>query len=169
MLLAMLLAACGTSQHEREAGWKRALQMELDATRDQWEAAVAVGRFPTNAEAMRDLKARYEQVYARWALPVDPFSQALFSYAVALAGRVDRGSIPRQQANQIYDTLKSEIEAERRTISADTPPGQREEVMLQRWEGFWATHQQTYQATPRNPIRCSVNSSDAEGHRITCE
>ena len=164
-----LLVGCGPSQRDRQAAWVQAMQMELDAVHDQWETAMASHRFSTNGQAMRDLKARYEQVYARWALRVDPLSQALLTYAVALANRVDRAAIPREDANRLYDTLKAEIDGERRLLAGETPPGQREANMLQWWEGFWSTHRQTYQATPGNPITCSVTSNNAEGTSVTCE
>jgi hypothetical protein len=169
MVLAALLVGCGPSQRERQAGWMRALQMELDAAHDQWEAAVASQRFSTNAGAMGDLKARYEQVYARWAMYVDPLSQGLLSYAVALASRVDRGTIPRDEANRLYDTLRAEIDVGRRTFSGEETSGQREAAMLQWWERFWSTNQQSYRATPGNPIHCSVIPGDTGGNTVKCE
>jgi hypothetical protein len=169
MVLATLLPGCGPSERERQAGWMRAMQMELDAAHDQWDAATASQWFSTNGQAMRDLKARYEQVYARWAQRLDPLTQALLSYAVALASRVDSRAIPRDDANRLYDALKAEIDSGRRALNGEAPPGQREAAMLQWWEGFWRTHQQTYRATPGSPITCPVIPNDAEGSSVKCE
>lgn len=71
-MVLVLLVGCGPSQRERQAAWTQAMQMELDATHDQWETAMASHRFSTNGQAMRDLKARYEQVYARWLSALTP-------------------------------------------------------------------------------------------------
>ena len=168
-MVLVLLVGCGPSQRERQAAWTQAMQMELDATHDQWETAMASHRFSTNGQAMRDLKARYEQVYARWALRVDPLSQALLTYAVALANRVDRAAISQEDANRLYGTLKAEIDQGGRVLAGQTPPSQREASMLRWWEGFWSTHRQTYQSTPGNPITCSVVSNDAQGNSVTCD
>jgi hypothetical protein len=164
-----LLAGCGPSQRDRQAAWTQAMQTELNAAHDQWTAAMASHRFSTNGQAMRDLKARYEEVYARWALRVDPLSQALLTYAVALANRVDRAAIPREDANRLYDTLKAEINGGGRVLAGETPPDQREATMLQWWEEFWSAHRQTYQATPGNPITCSVVSNSAESKSVKCD
>jgi hypothetical protein len=169
MVMVTLLAACGPSERERQAAWKRAMQMELDATHDQWKAAMANQWFSTNGQAMRDLQARYELVYARWRLRVDPLSQALFAYAVALASRVDRGAISREDANRLYDALKAEVDRRGRGLAGEAPPGQPEGAMLQWWVGFWSTHEQIYQATLGNPITCSVIPSDAAGNSVKCE
>jgi len=169
MVMVTMMAGCGPSERDRQAAWKRAMQMELDAAHDQWVAAMSNRWFSTNGQAMRDLQARYELVYARWGLRVDPLSQAILAYAVALASRVDRGAISEEEANRLYDALKTEIDRGERGLAGKGRPGEAEAAMLQWWEGFWNTHAQIYQATPSNPIICSVIPSDTGGDSIKCE
>ncbi len=169
LVMVTMVVGCGPSERDRQAAWKRAMQMELDAAHDQWVAAMANRWFSTNGQAMRDLQARYELVYTRWGLRVDPLSQAILAYAVALASRVDRGAISQAEANRLYDALKAEIDRRGRGLAGRGRPEEPEAAMLQWWEGFWNTHAQIYQATPSNPIICSVIPSDAGGDSIKCE
>ena len=170
MVMVTMMAGCSPSERDRQAAWKRAMQMELDAAHDQWVAAMANRWFSTNGQAMRDLQRRYELVYARWGLRVDPLSQAILAYAVALASRVDRGAISQEEANRLYDALKAEIDRRGRGLPGkDRPEGEAEAAMLQWWEAFWNAHAQIYQATPSNPIICSVIPIDTGGDSIKCE
>jgi hypothetical protein len=169
LVLATLLAGCGPNQHQRQAAWMQAFQIEQDAVYQKWEADVALKWFSTNAAAVRDLKDRYEKLYSRWNLPMDPLSQALLSYAVALATRVDRGAITQEEAIRLSDSLRAKIDAGRATLAKEATQAQREAAMRQWWERFWSEHQNAYQATPANPIRCSILPGYLEGSSVKCE
>ena len=169
LLLAVLSSGCGPSRSERQAAWLQAFQMDLDVTHDKWEADVAQKWFRNNAEALRELNARYEQAYARWLMRVDPLSQAILSYTVALGSRVDRGEISREDAQRIHEKLKADIALGRQATSKDASQAQRDATMFQWWEAFWSQQRETYQATPGNPIDCRVTSDEARGNLVQCE
>jgi hypothetical protein len=169
MVVATLLAGCGPSQRERQAAWVQAFQLERDAVYQQWEADVGRRGFSTDAAAVQDLKVRYEKVYARWMLPMDLLTQALLSYTVALANRVDRGEIGREESIRLCDRLKAEIDVGRGTLGGETTWGQRETAEREWWERFWREHQEAYRASTRNPIRCAVLSNQVAGGSVTCE
>jgi hypothetical protein len=169
MVVATLLASCGPSQRERQAAWVQAFQLERDAVYQQWEADVARRGFSTDAAAVQDLKARYEKVYARWMLPMDLLTQALLSYTVAMAIRVDRGEIGREDSIRLCDKLKAEIDVGRGTLGGETTQAQRETAEREWWERFWRGHQEDYQASTRNPIRCAALPSQVDGASVTCE
>jgi len=169
MALSMLLIGCGVSQHERQAAWLQAFQLERDAVYQQWESDVARRLYSTDAGAVRDLRARYERIYARWALPMDLLTQALLSYAVAVAIRVDRGEIGREEAVRLCDRLKAEIDVERSALARETPQDQREAAEREWWMRFWKGHQETYRASMRNPVRCAALPGQVDGGSVTCE
>jgi hypothetical protein len=169
LFLAVLSSGCGPSQAERQAAWLQAFQVDLDVTHDKWEADVARKWFRSNAEALRELNARYEQTYARWLMRVDPLSQAILSYTVALGSRVDQGEISREDAQQIHEKLKADIDLGRQATTRDASQAQRDAAMLQWWEVFWSQQRETYQATPGNPIDCRVTSDEARGNLVQCD
>lgn len=169
LLLAVLSSGCGPSQAKRQAAWLQAFQMDLDVTHDKWEADVARKWFRNNAEALRELNARYEQVYARWLMRVDPLSQAILSYTVALGNRVDRGEISREDAQRIHEKLKAEIALGRQALTQNASQPQRDAAMLQWWEAYWSRQRETYQATPGHPINCRVISDEARGNLVQCD
>ena len=169
LLLATLLSACGPSLREREAAWQRAFQMDLEVTHDKWEADRARRWFKSNADAMRALKERYEEVYARWWQHIDPLSQVILSYSVAVASRADRGEIEGDEANRLYYTLEADIAQGRRTLPKHASQTERDAAMLRWWEAYWSQHRETYQATPGNPIDCRVIPDDARGSLVQCE
>jgi hypothetical protein len=169
LLLAVLSSGCGPSQAERQAAWLQAFQVDLDVTHDKWEADVDRKWFRSNAEALRELNARYEQAYARWLMRVDPLSQAILSYTVALGSRVDQGEISREGAQRIHEKLKADIDLGRQAVTKYSSQAERETAMLQWWEAFWSQQRGTYQATPGNPIHCRVTSDEAQGNLIQCD
>lgn len=169
ILLAIVLSGCGPSQREREVAWRRAFQMDLEVTHDKWEADRTRRWFKNNADAMQALKSRYEEVYARWWLSVDPLSQAVLSYSVAVATRADRGEIEGEKANQLYYKLEADIALGRRTLPKHASEIQRDAAMLQWWEAYWGQHRQIYQATPGHPIDCRVISDGARASLVQCD
>jgi len=169
LLLAVLLSGCGSSQAERQAAWLQAFQMDLDITHDKWEADVARKWFRNNAGALRELNARYEQAYALWLMRVDPLSQAILSYTVALGSRVDRAEISREDAQRIHEKLKADIALGRQAITQDANEAQRDAAMLRWWDAFWSQQRETYQATPGNPIDCKITSDEARGNLVQCD
>jgi hypothetical protein len=169
LLLASLLSGCGPSQAQREAAWLRAFQMDLEVTHDRWAADRDRQWFKNDTQAMRALKERYEEVYARWWQHIDPLSQAILSYSVALAIRADRGEIEGHEANRLYYKLEADITLGRRTLPKHGSQAEREAAMLRWWEAYWSQHRATYQATPGNPIDCKVIPDDARGSLVQCE
>jgi len=169
ILLAVVLFGCGPSQREREAAWRRAFQMDLEVTHDKWEDERARRWFKNNADAMQALKSRYEEVYARWWLSVDPLSHAILSYSVAVATRADRGEIEGEKANQLYYKLEADITLGRRTLPKQESETQRDAAMIQWWETYWNQHREAYRATPGHPIDCRVISNGARGSLVQCD
>ncbi|HSC71630.1 MAG TPA: hypothetical protein VLH58_09775 [Candidatus Methylomirabilis sp.] len=169
ILLATGLSACGPSLHEREAAWQRAFQMDLEVTHDRWMADRERMRFKNNADAMRALQSQYEEVYARWWQHIDPLSQVILSYTVALASRADRGELGGEEANRLYSRLEADITLGRRTLPNHASQGERDAATLQWWETYWSQHRETYQATPGNPIECRVLPEEAGSNRVECE
>jgi predicted Fe-S protein YdhL (DUF1289 family) len=169
IILTMLLFGCGPTQQERQSAWMRAFQAEQDAVYQKWETDVAQRQFATNTAAVRDLKARYENVYSRWTLPMDLLNQALLSYAVALATRVDRGAIAREEAIRLCDGLKVDIDAGRSALARSATSDRRDAAAREWWGRFWGEHQVTYQATPANPIRCPILPGEGDGSTVLCE
>ena len=170
VLIGMLLSGCGPSVQEQWAARMQALQMDLDSAQTQWKAEVDQRRFRTNAEAMRELASRYDGVYARWGFRADAFSQALMAYAVALAERVDKRDISQDEANRLLNKLHAETERARRELAlgAMATREQRSAAMIQWWNGFWSRQQETYQATPADPVRCMAMAVGVEGKSIEC-
>lgn len=169
LLVATGLFACGPSLREREAAWQRAFQMDLEVTYDRWAADRDHKGFKNNADAMRALRERYEEVYARWWLRVDPLSQAILAYSVAVATRADRGEIEGDEANQLYYKLEADIALGRRTLPNQASETQRDAAMLQWWEAYWSQHRATYHATPGHPIDCRVISDEGRGRLVQCD
>ncbi len=169
ILLATGLSACGPSLHEREAAWQRAFQMDLEVTHGKWEADRTGRWFKNNAQAMGALRERYEEVYARWWQHIDPLSQVILSYTVALASRADRGEIGGEEANRLYYKLAADIAQGRRTLPNHAGETQRDAAMVQWWEAYWSEHRETYQATPGHPIDCRVLPDEAGSSRVQCE
>ncbi len=169
ILLATGLSACGPSLHEREAAWQRAFQMDLEVTYDRWEADRDRKGFKNNAQAMGALRERYEEVYARWWQHIDPLSQAILSFSVAVASRADRGEIGGDEANRLYYKMEADITLTRRTLPNHAGEAERDAAMVHWWETYWSQHRGTYQATPGNPIDCKVTPDTTRGSLIQCE
>jgi len=167
--LAILSSGCGPSRAERQAAWVEAFQVDLDTTHERWQADVDRKLIRDNVEALRELNARYEQVYARWSERVDPLSQAILSYTVALGSRVDRGEISQEEAQQIHEKLKVDIDLGRQATTKEASQAQLDAAMLQWWEAFWNRQRENYQATPDNPIVCKVISDEARGNLVQCD
>ena len=170
VLIGLLLSGCGPSVKEQWSARMQALQMDLDSAQTQWKAEVDRHRFRTNAEAMRELESRYDGVYARWGFRADAFSQALMAYSVAVAERVDKREISQEEANLLLNKLHAETDRARRELAlgAMATREQRDAAMIHWWSGFWSRQQETYQATPANPVRCMARTVSGEGKSIGC-
>jgi len=171
ILLVVMGAGCGPTIQEQRAARMRALQMDLDGTYGRWEADVARQRFTMNADAVRDLEARYAAVYARWSVQVDPFSQAILSYTVAVARKVDQREISREDATRLFEKMKADMDHERRTFASppEASQAQRSALMLHRWEAYWNQHQHTYQTSARTPVTCRAIPDANEGGSVRCD
>jgi hypothetical protein len=143
--------------------------MDLEVTHDRWAADRERKLFKTDADAMRALKEQYEEVYARWWQHIDPLSQAILSYSIAVAGRADRGEIGGDEANRLYYRMETDITLGRRMLTNHAGEAQRDAAMVQWWEAYWNEHRETYQATLRSPIECKVIPDNARGSLIQCE
>jgi hypothetical protein len=170
LLLIALLTGCATTAQERAEGRMQLLTSDLESAHEEWQAALDRHWFRTNAQAMRDLDTRYQRVYARWGLRYDPLTQALLSYAVAVADRVDRRQLSREDANRLYGQLKGEVERARDEIRAQSPEGQAqfESKALTWWKAYWEKSQQLYAATSSNPVRCAIAQDANNEESVAC-
>ena len=170
LLLVGLLAGCGSTAQERADGRMRLLNSDLESAHEEWQAALDRNWFRTNAQAMSDLETRYQGVYARWGLRPDPLTQALLSYGVAVADRVDRRQLSREDANRLYGQMKVDGERARDEIRSQSSEGQAQfELMaLTWWKTYWERSRQLFGATPDNPVRCAVVADQAGEEAVKC-
>jgi len=170
ILIGVCVAACGPTVQEQRTARIQALQLDLDAALERWRADVSLRRFPTSAEAARDLTSRYEDVYARWGLRADPLTQAALAYAAALAARVDRREISSEDANALLGKMRADLDRERPTLVARHPanPAERDAAMLAWWTGYWTARQHAYQAVARDPVNCRTAPGAGTGSAVAC-
>ena len=170
ILIAVAVTACGPTVHEQRTARIQALQLDLDAALERWRAEVSLRRFPTSAEAARDLASRYEDVYARWGLRADPLTQAALAYAAALAARVDRREISSEDANALLGKMRADLDRERPTLAARHPANQaeRDAAMLAWWTEYWTARQHAYQAVARDPVSCRTAPAPGTGSAVAC-
>jgi hypothetical protein len=170
LLLVGLLTGCGSTAQERADGRMRLLSSDLESAHEEWQAALDRQWFRTNAQAMSDLEGRYQRVYARWGLRPDPLTQALLSYGVAVADRVDRRQLSREDANRLYGQMKGDVERARDEVRSQSPEGQAQFELkaLTWWKAYWERSRQLFGATPDNPVRCTIVPEDGGGESVTC-
>ncbi len=168
--LIVLLTGCGSTAQERAEGRRQLLSSDLESAHEEWQTAIDRHWFRTNAQAMSDLEARYQRVYARWGLRADPLTQALLSYAVAVADRVDRGQLSREDANRLYGQLRGDVERARDEIRSESREGQAqfESKALTWWKAYWERSQQLLGAAPTNPVRCTITQEAPGEDSVTC-
>ena len=170
LLLILLLTGCGSTAQERADARMRLLSSDLESAHEEWQAALDRKWFRTNAQAMGDLETRYQRVYARWGLRPDPLTQALLSYGVAVADRVDRRQLTREDANRLYGQMKMELERARDEIRAQSPEGQGqfESKAVAWWKAYWERSRQLLGATPANPVRCAMVPEATGEESVAC-
>jgi hypothetical protein len=170
LLLIVLLAGCGSTAQERAEGRMRLLSSDLETTHEEWQSAVDRHWFRTNAQAMSDLEARYQRVYARWGLRPDPLTQALLSYGVGVADRVDHRQLSREDANRLYGQMKVDVERARDEIRSQSPEGQAqyEAKALAWWKAYWERSRQLFGATASDPVRCAIAPVETGEDAVTC-
>ncbi len=154
IVLALLLAACATTAQDQSARM-RAVQADLDAALAAWQERVAQKYYPTSVAATQDLVSRYDDVYTRWGMTADPLSQALMSYSLALADRVDHRQITADAANRLLGAMRADMDREKQRIGGgvDAP---REAAMLRWWSSYWTANRARYEGTPQRPIACTA-------------
>ncbi len=162
-----LLAACATTVQDQSARM-RAFQADLDVALSEWQGRVAQRYYPSSAAATRDLISRYEEVYARWRLPLDPLSQALLSYSLALSERVDRGQLSAAEANRLLAAMKADLDREKQRLAAGPEGPARDAAMLRWWSDYWTTNRARYQGSSEHPVVCEVSPAPVEGGRVAC-
>jgi hypothetical protein len=170
ILLGLVVAACGPTAYEQRAARVQALQLDLDGALERWRAEVNLRRFPTSAEAARDLASRYEEVYARWGLHADPLTQAILAYAAALAARVDRRGILWEDANALLGKMRGDLDRERPKLAARHPSSQveRDAAMLAWWNEYWTAQQNAFQAVAGDPVICRTAPATVTNGAVTC-
>jgi len=170
LLLVGLLTGCGSTAQERAEGRMQLLSSDLESAHEEWQAALDRNWFRTNAQAMSDLEARYQRVYARWGLRPDPLTEALLSYAVAVADRVDRRQLSRGDANRLYGQMKVDVERASDEVRSQSPEGQAQFELkaLAWWKAYWERSRQLFGATPDNPVRCAVLADQAGEDSVMC-
>ncbi len=168
--LAILGAGCAPTVEQQRSARLEALQLELETTLAEWKSDARLGHFGTSANAARALVARYELVYERWGLRADPLTQAMLAYAVALAVRVDRKELSAEEANTLLERMRTDLDRPRSRVrdrGADNA-AERDAAMLACWKEFWAANQKAFEVTPRNPVRCEINTPSGGGKPVVC-
>jgi hypothetical protein len=170
VFVVILGAACAPTVEQQRSARLEALQLELDGTLAAWQSDAKRGHFGTSANAARALVARYDLVYERWGLRADPLTQAMLAYTVAAAVRVDGKELSADEANRLVEKMRQDLDRERGAVSAKRAekPADRDAAMLACWTGYWTANQRAFAASSRNPVRCEVNSSPADGKRVSC-
>ena len=170
LLLVALLTGCGSTAQERAEGRMRLLASDLDSAHEEWKAVVDRKWFRTNAQAMTDLDSRYQRVYGRWGLRPDPLIHALLAYGIAVADRLDRGQLSRGDADRLYGQMRADLEGARGEIATQSPEGQAqfEAKALAWWKAYWEKNRQTLEATPADPVRCTVVPDQAGDEAVAC-
>jgi hypothetical protein len=163
-----LLAGCAPTVQDQSARM-RAFGADLDAALAEWQGRVSQRYYPTSVAATRDLVSRYDDVYARWSIPMDPLSQALLAYSLALAERVDRGQVPAAEANNLLAAMKADMDREKQRLSGAPPDALgHDAAMLRWWNGYWTSNRARYQGSAEQPVVCQVGPGTAGGARVTC-
>jgi len=169
-LLIALLTGCGSTAQERADGRMQLLSSDLESAHLEWQAALDRNWFRTYAQAMNDLQARYQRVYARWGLRPEPLTQALLAYGGAVADRVDRRQLSREDADRLYGQMKVDTERARDEIRSQSPQGQAqfESKAMAWWKAYWERSRQLFEATAANPVRCAVGPEATGEESVTC-
>jgi hypothetical protein len=170
VLLVALLAGCGSTAQERAEGRMRLLAADLDAAHEEWKAALDRRWFRSNLQAMSDLESRYQRVYTRWGLRPDPLVHALLSYGIAVADRVDRRHISKEEADRLYRQMRGDVEQARGEILAQSPEGQVqfEVKSLAWWKAYWERNRRAFEATPGDPVQCAAVADQAGDEAVKC-
>lgn len=163
-----LVASCAPTVQDQSARM-RAFGADLDAALAEWQGRVSQRFYPTSVAATRDLISRYDDVYARWSIPMDPLSQALLAYSVALAERVDRGQVPAAEANGLLAAMKADMDREKQRLSSAAPDALgHDAAMLRWWNSYWTANRARYQGPAEHAVVCLVAPAPAGGARVTC-
>jgi hypothetical protein len=168
VLLAGVLAACAPTVQDQSARM-RAFQADLDGAMAEWQGRVGQKYYPSSVAATQDLLARYEEVYGRWGQTVDPLSQALMSYSLAVAERVDRGQITADAANKLLTAMKTDIDREKQRLASvpDATAGH-DAAMLTWWSNYWNMNRAHFAASAQRPIVCQTAPAAGERPRVRC-
>lgn len=169
-VVVILAVGCAPTVEQQRAARLEALQLELDGALAAWQNDAKLGHFGTSANAARALVARYDLVYERWGLRADPLTQAMLAYTVAASVRVDGKELSADEANRLLEKMRTDLDRERVAVSAKraTNAAERDAAMLACWKDYWAANQKAFEVTSRNPVRCEVKSSAADGKRVDC-
>jgi hypothetical protein len=170
VLVVLLGAGCAPTVEQQRSARLEALQLELESTLAAWQNDAKLGHFGTSANAARALVARYDLVYERWGLRADPLTQAMLAYTVAAAVRVDGKELSTDEANRLLGKMRKDLDSERVAVSKKRAENtaDRDAAMLACWTDYWAANERAFAASSRNPVRCEVNSSAANGRRVSC-
>jgi hypothetical protein len=170
VVLVAFFTGCAPSVQQQRSARLEAFQLELNSTLETWKADVSLRRFSTSADAARSLVARYDIVYDRWGLRPDPLTQAVLSYAVAVAGRVDQRDVSVDEANALLSRMRADTDQARSKLAATyaESPVTRKTAMFSWWKDYWATNQRAFQITNRNPIQCEMGPTQTNGNPVRC-
>lgn len=161
------LVGCASSGGREEAARLQAFQGDLEAARAEWQSRVEQRFYRTSTEATQDLVSRYHDVYARWTQQPDALTEALLTYALALADRVDRGEVTAEQANTLLTAMKGDMDREKARLSSRPAQGQ-ESALLRWWIEYWRANSARYAAAPGRPVSCSVAPATGTLGRVAC-
>ena len=108
--------------------------------------------------------------YLAVAVVVASRPAGIFRIEPAVAGRVDRRQLSREDANRLYGQMKVDAERARDEIRSQSPEGQAQFELkaLAWWKAYWERSRQLFGATPDNPVRCAIVSEASGGESVTC-
>jgi hypothetical protein len=170
LVVAILEAGCAPTMEQQRSARLEALQLELEGALATWKSDAKLGRFGTSVNAAHALVARYDVVYERWGLRADSLTQAMLAYASAVAVRVDAKELSADEANTLLEKMRMDLDRARSALPGGRAenPADRDAAMLSCWKDYWSANRQALQASPRNPVRCEINSSAVGAKPVVC-
>ncbi|HTU03514.1 MAG TPA: hypothetical protein VMG58_16910, partial [Candidatus Sulfotelmatobacter sp.] len=95
----------------------------------------------------------------------DPLSHGLLTYALALAARVDRGTLSAEEASRLSAAMRADIDSAKGRLAEESGGP---DAMLRWWAAHWRERGDRYAGTAAAPVRCEVTPGKDGRSRIGC-